>query len=132
MALNKHIRATLNGKKCGIEYLIERVQKRDPDGEKPVIVLIDGDRGLEKAFEKTLKTYQLYDRIDAFILDIIHVSEYVWKAGTAIHGEKGPDRIDWVHNKLLAILQGHVGRVIGGLKQIITKNKLTKSRKDAI
>lgn len=132
IAINKHIRATLNGKINGIEYLVERVLKRDPNGEKPVIVLIDGDRGLEKAFEKTLKTYNIYDRVDAFILDIIHVSEYIWKAGTAIHGEKGQDRIDWVYNKLLSILQGNVGRVIGGLKQIITKNELSKSRKDAI
>lgn len=132
IAINKHIRATLNGKKCGIEYLVERVQKRDPHGEKPVIVLIDGDRSLEKAFEKALKTYKIYDRVDAFILDIIHVSEYVWKAGTAIHGEKGQDRIDWVNDKLLSILQSKVGRVIGGLKQIITKNQLSKSRKDAI
>ena len=37
-----------------------------------------------------------------------------------------------VNDKLLSILQSKVGRVIGGLKQIITKNQLSKSRKDAI
>ncbi len=65
-------------------------------------------------------------RFDAYILDIIHVSGYLWSVGTALHGEKGTTRIDWVEKKLYALLEGRVGRVIGGLRQIITKNKLRK------
>lgn len=34
----------------------------------------------------------------------------------------------WVYKHLLAILEGRVGRVIGGLKQVITKRELNKSQ----
>lgn len=121
-ALNKHIRATLAGKDKAMSYLMERILKRDPKGDKKVIVLLDGDPALEKALDRAVKTYETDDRIDAVILDIYHASEYLWDVGTALFGEKGPQRVIWVKDKLLAIVQSKVGRVIGGLKQIITKN----------
>ncbi len=37
-----------------------------------------------------------------------------------------------VYKKLLSILQGNVGRVVGGLKQSLTKRKLSKNKRDAI
>ncbi len=64
--------------------------------------------------------------------DIIHVVEYLWVAGNALYGEKDPETVKWVYKKLLSILQGNVGRVIGGLKQSLTKRKLSKNKRDAI
>ncbi|MCP4156833.1 MAG: hypothetical protein GY757_54475 [bacterium] len=62
------------------------------------------------------------------VLDIIHVLEYLWVAGNAIYGEKDPKTEKWVYKNLLSILQGKVGRVIGGLKQTLKKRKkLSKS-----
>lgn len=131
-ALNKHVRAFLRGKDQAMGYLMERVYKRDPAGQKPIVVLIDGDPSLENALSRTLETNLLKDRVDAFILDLIHVSGYVWDVGTALHGEKGEARVVWVREKLLSILQGEVGRVIGGLKQTLTKTKLRSSQKKAL
>lgn len=44
------------------------------------------------------------------ILDIIHVVEYLWKAGNAGHrgGRAAPQR--WGYNHLRSFLQGKVGR----------------------
>jgi len=54
-------------------------------------------------------------------------------AGNAIYGEKDPEKEKWVYKKLLSILQGDVGRVIGGLKQTLKKRKkLSKSKQEAI
>ena len=131
-ALNKHVRATLAGKDKAMGYLIKRLEKRDPSRQKPIVVLIDGDPSLENALTKALETNLLKDRIDAFILDLIHVSEYVWNVGTALHGEKAQARIAWVRDKLLSILQSEVSRVIGGLKQTLTKTKLCSSQKKAL
>jgi len=58
--------------------------------------------------------------------------EYVWEAGTALHGEKGAGRNPWVREHALAILEGRVGRVIGGLKQILTKQNLRASQVKAL
>lgn len=132
VALNKHVRATLEGKEPALTYLMERLRKRDPAGEKNIVALLDGDRHLEGALNHALEACQLHDHVAAVILDIIHVSEYVWEVGTALHGEKGAARVEWVREKLLALLRGEVGRVIGGLKQMLTKNELRVSQQTAL
>ena len=131
-ALNKHQNATLQGKKAAMTYLMERIKKRDPEGTKPLIVLFDGDLSWESVLNKALTAYDYLARVDAMILDIIHVSEYVWDVATALHGELSSERTAWVKDKLLAILSGNVGRVIGGLRQMLTKNELSSPAKNAL
>ena len=132
MALNKHLRATMYGKDRAMDLLMKHLSKRDAQGSKPLIILIDGDPALEAAFNRALKEYDFENRVDATILDIIHVCEYVWEAGTAIYGEKGNDRLFWVRSKLFEILEGKVGYIVGGLKQIIQKRNLSKSKKETL
>jgi len=126
--LNKHQRATMQGKGKAMEILMQRLAKRDPTGTKKVIVLIDGAPSLEKAVKGALKKYGFDKCVDAMILDIIHVCEYVWEAATAIYGEKNSQRLPWVRKKLLALLNGQRGYVIGSLKQIISKRNLSVSK----
>ena len=127
-----HVRATLQSKESAFRYLMERLGKRDPQGEKPLIALVDGKPELETQLRQQLQAYHLEDRLDALILDIIHASEYVWDVGTALYGEKNPQRLVWVEDKLRALLHSRVGRVIGGLKQRLTKNQLTASQHKAL
>lgn len=122
--LNKHVRASFESKHQSITASLQRAIDRDPTKQKKMIALMDGDPHLEKNFRLATHNLAISDRIDAYILDIIHVSEYIWDAATALYGEKDDGRrFQWVEDKLLAVLQGHTGRVIGGLKQIITKTK---------
>ena len=132
VALNKHYRASLAGKDHAIGNAIEQLIKRDPDGNKPIIVLIDGAPSLEKSIDRMVKKYDLENHVDATILDIIHACEYIWEAGTAIHGEKSPKRRQWVRAKLLDLLDGKVGYVIGALKQIKKKRTLSKSKLETL
>ena len=127
-SLNKHIRATLAGKEVAAEYLIQRILKRDPDAHKPIIILIDGDPALEKVLKNVLKAHQLFGRVDGIILDIIHVCEYLWKAATALYGENNKERIGWIRQKLLAILNSKVGYVITSLKQLQIKREFSKNK----
>lgn len=126
--INKHQRATMQGKDKAMEMLMQRLVKRDPEADKRVIALIDGAPSLEKAIKRALNKYGLNDRVDAMILDIVHVCEYIWEAATAIHGEKSRERLPWVRKQLLTILNGKVGYVIGGLKQMISKRKLSAAK----
>lgn len=128
-AQNKHLYASLDGKDAAMEYLMQRVIKRDPQNSKPIVVLLDGDPNLRRAFDKANKRYQLGKRVDAIILDIIHVAEYIWEVGTALNGEYNDKRVPWVREKLLSILHGNVRRVIGGFKQMITKRTTTAAQK---
>ena len=131
---NKHVFATLDGKKAAFEHLLDHLQKRDPEGQKPLIALLDGELALEDRLLEELQARNLTHRLDALILDIIHASEYLWDVGTALFGEKGSKRIRWVEKKLYALLNGKVGTLIGGLRQMLTKNqdRLTKAQKKAL
>jgi hypothetical protein len=131
-SLNKHLRATLEGKVAAAEYLVQRVLKRDSHHQKRIIVLIDGDPALEKVLRSALKSHHLISRVDGFILDIIHACEYLWKAATALYGEKSEQRIIWVGEKLLAILNSKAGYVINSLKQLQLKRKLSKNKQNTL
>lgn len=65
---NKHIRAFISDKQKAIAYGIDNVLKRDDSGAKPIIVLIDGDRALEKAIQQTLEEKGIPHRVNAYIL----------------------------------------------------------------
>jgi hypothetical protein len=58
------------------------------------------------------------------ILDIFHVLERIWQAAHCFHPEGSDEAREFVNQRLRRILQGDVGRVIGGLKQMATKQNL--------
>lgn len=127
-----HVRATLRGKDKALGDLARRVKRRDPQGHKPVVVLIDGDPALEQGVRAALRAEGLEDRIDAVIADLWHVMKYVWEVGTMLHGETNPHRTEWVEDKLRALLTGRVGRVIGGFRQMLTKGRVTTAQRRAL
>jgi len=129
---NKHVFATLDGKKAAFDHLLDHVEKRDPEGQKSLIALLDGDPYLEDRLLEALHARGWQDRLDALILDILHASEYLWEVGTALYGEKGDQRVRWVEAKLYAFLDSKVGYVIGSLKQVRTKNQLTPHQEGAL
>ena len=93
---------------------------------KPIIVLIDGDRSLRKTVERIANKKLITDRISAYVLDFIHVLEYVWKAANAYKGEKNPHREKWVEQheqQADLLLSGQVDKVITSLEAIRDKGK---------
>jgi len=106
---NKHVFAPLDGKKAAFDHLLDHVEKRDPEGQKPLIALLEGDRYLADRLREALEARTMKHRLDALILDIIHATEYLWDVGTALYGEKSAQRIRWVKEKLYALLESKVG-----------------------
>lgn len=119
--LNTHIEATMAGKEAAFAQLAARVRVRDPTALKPIAILLDGEKALETQIRSAFRKAGLWPRVDAVILDIMHAMEYLWEAGTALHGEKGKKRNEWVRQQALAMLQGRVGYVIGGLRRTRTR-----------
>ncbi|HMQ83565.1 MAG TPA: hypothetical protein PKA00_11685 [Saprospiraceae bacterium] len=66
------------------------------------------------------------------ILDIIHVSEYVWDCANALLGEKSALRATWVKEMLEDILDSKSQKVIKDLQLIVNKGTITQSRKEKI
>ena len=111
-----------------MKEIIEDVKNRDPSNQRPLVAVMDGALCLWTLLSSLLKGMNWVG-----ILDIIHVAEYLWKVGNALYGENTKEGKKWVHDHLVAVLQGRVGIVIGGLKQILSKRKkLTASQRKAL
>jgi hypothetical protein len=102
--------------------------RRDPQYRKPLVVLLDGALGLWRLAPQLFKPWK---RVTC-VLDILHVVGYLWSAANALFGEQAQAGKRWVQQKLTEILRGRVGYVIGGLRQILTKQRLQKSRRETL
>lgn len=126
---NKHIRAFLSDKPRAIDYGIDNLLSRDATGKKPIVVLIDGDRALEKAVRKTCGERHIEHRVDAYILDFIHLLEYVWKVANAHLGENSTQREQWVRQQAELLLDSQHKFVLRQWKGLLEKQKLSKNGK---
>lgn len=97
-------------------WLSSEVKARRQQAQR-LVLLIDGDHRLWETAAELLPS----DRIE--ILDIVHVSAYVWEASSFLcAGEK--QREAFTRDRLLSILQGQVKSVIRGLRHMATSRKL--------
>jgi hypothetical protein len=121
----KHIRAFLSDKQRAIRYGIEDLLQRDTTNSKPIIVLIDGDRALEKAVKQTVADKGVAHRVSAYVLDFIHLLEYVWKVANARWGEKHPARQDWVKQQARLLLNSEWEEVLRQWQAILLDRSLS-------
>ena len=94
----KQVFGTLAGKEAAFEHLARQVAKRDTQPVTDRVALTDGSRSLQLKVEEYLPGFTL-------ILDIIHVTEYVWEAANVLLGETNPFRLRWVEDALRCLLE---------------------------
>ena len=111
----------VNGKDRIFSWFADQAAARNADDHKPVVCVMDGERALWK----TLKQY--VEKV-VCILDLFHVMERLWQAAHCFHPEGSQEAQAFVTNRLRRILEGEVGYVIGGLRQMATKHRLRGSR----
>ena len=99
----------MNGKDILFRWLSDEVRNRTQGNQKSVICVMDGDRALWKKVKE-------YIPQAIGILDLCHALGYLWKAAHCFHKEKSQAAKDFVEERLAQILQGNIGRVIGGLR----------------
>ena len=107
----------VNGKDRIFAWFKQQVEARNPKRAKPVVCVMDGERALWKMLLNYLCGI-------ICILDIFHVMERIWQAAHCFHPEGSDEAKAFVTERLRRVLQGDVGRVIGGLKQMATKRNL--------
>jgi len=126
---HKQLRAELTREIDGVEvnakdrifsWFADQVKLRNPTGRKKVVCVMDGERALWK------KLLALVLGI-VCILDLFHVLERLWQAAHCFHPEGSDEAKEFVSDRLLRLLRGEVGYVIGGLKQMATKHGLRGS-----
>jgi hypothetical protein len=104
--------------------------------DQPIIRLMDGQPVLWQAVDACLADF-IEDRrragqplVQVDILDIMHVSTYVWKAAKAFHSHKEHQEA-FAQDRLLRILRGEVVGVVTGMRRMASQRNLTgQARKD--
>jgi hypothetical protein len=113
---------TCNGRTTLFDHLAEEWARRDPTQRKTAICLFDGERALWDA-------WALFFDHTVGILDIFHVLEYLWDAAHCFHAEQSQAAADFTTERLRMLLEGKVGYVIGGLRQMQTKHALPAAKR---
>ena len=129
---HKHLRAFLSDKVGAIRYGMDNLLRRDSSGKKPIIVLIDGDRALEKAVRQVAEEKGIEHRIQAYVLDFIHLIEYVWKVANARWGEKHPSRLTWVRSQAALLLESQHQEVLQQWQAILRQTTLSQYQQDTV
>jgi hypothetical protein len=101
----------------GTSWLAQQVEaRRSPN--QTVILLMDGQEGLWDAARTCLEGAAVVE-----ILDIIHVSSYVWEAANLFESTQD-NRMAFARKRLQLILNGSVCSVLKGLRRLGTSKGL--------
>ena len=124
---HKRVWASLEHKPAEvIEEAFREALDRDPGGEKSWVSVVDGNEHQLNVLEELAEKHGVHFTI---ILDIIHVLEYLWKAGHALAAE-GSDELEyWVLERLGRILEGRVSQVAAGMRRSATRRGLRKNQR---
>jgi len=117
-AQDKQILAQLEDKQHFPAYLKARAEERGA-GQVPTAFLADGQPHLW-----TLKQEICPTAVE--ILDFHHAREYLWNAAYTFTAEGSPEAKAWVEEQEGRLLQGKVGKVIGGLRLRLAKGTIGK------
>jgi len=135
---NKVLRAALthevngeeiNGKDVIVEWFGEQIGARQTSPSQELVCVMDGAPALWKQVRGLMKTLGV---TIVCILDIFHVMDYLWDAARCMHGSDDKAAEAFVTDRLRRILEGDVGRVIGGLRQMLTKGKFSSSKRKTL
>jgi hypothetical protein len=113
-----------DGPERTVARLKKVVDQRLPQGNKLVCIL-DGERSLWALVHAFFGNA-------FFVLDIFHVLEHVGKAALCFHDEDSPQARVFVTERLRMLLDGKAGRLIGGLKQMLTKQELSGAKRHCL
>jgi hypothetical protein len=105
-------------------WMAQQTDERRREGQ-PMVCLIDGQRSLWTSCASHLPC----DRVE--VLDLLHAISYLWDAAYLFHPEGSDQASAFVRDRVIRVLRGEVGYVVGGLRQMATKRKGSKQRLSA-
>jgi hypothetical protein len=106
----------------------EEMRKRDPGHRLRWVCVTDGDPALQK---RALRVLGAEGEV-TLILDLFHVTEYLWDAGRAFHREGAPEVEAWVEYYLEKLLYGEASEAARGMRQSATKQGLRGTKREAV
>jgi hypothetical protein len=105
---NKQTFGTLAGKAAALTHLAHQVAQREATAFTYRVALTDGSLALQQQMLAHLPDFTL-------VLDIIHVTEYLWDAANARFGETSALRLPWIRQALAWLLENHLDNLLDDL-----------------
>jgi len=124
----RRVASLVRTKPAVMERIKADAERRDPQHRQPVVVLRDGALCRWNLAPKLFKSWT---RVTC-VLDIMPVISYRWTAANAFCREGSTEGKRWVQVQLADMLRGRVGYVIGGLRQLLTKQRRRKSLRETL
>jgi len=107
----KRLWATLTGKDAALAEAAGQVAAREGGHLTHRVALTDGCQALQERVQRQFPTFTL-------VLDLIHATEYLWKAATALLGETNGRRTAWVKARTLQLLHSQSAAVVADLRPL--------------
>jgi len=107
----KRLWATLTGKDAALAEAAGQVAAREGGHLTHRVALTDGCQALQERVQRQFPTFTL-------VLDLIHATEYLWKAATALLGETNGWRTAWVKARTLQLLHSQSAAVVADLRPL--------------
>lgn len=109
-----------------IDHAFAEATRRDPRHRKRWCALVDGNRFQLDHLHLAAADYGVELTI---VLDLIHVTEYLWQAAWALHQEGDSAAEAWVSKRLLEILRGHSSQAAAGMRRSATLRGLSEKQR---
>ena len=113
-----------------VEEMFQEATSRDPHRAREWVALVDGNDHQLRLLRRKAKQHGV--NLAAIVLDIIHVLEYVWKAGLALQGEGTTACEQWVLERMQRILAGEASLVAAGMRRSATLRALEPKERTAV
>ena len=121
---NKRVMASLARTPAEVvEEVFADASHRDPERTKTWVAVVDGNKTQLRLLEQQARQRGLDLTI---VLDIIHVTEYLWKAGAVLNPAASVELEAWVQHRLLEVLRGRSSLVAAGMRRSATRRCLSK------
>jgi hypothetical protein len=108
-------------------WLAEEVARRNPESQKPTVLLRDGQKSLWEAGQRDLPPDDMIE-----ILDLLHATPRIWEAAALFYDRDSEQAWALVYDRVLRILRGEGGSVVSGLRQMGTKRKLRGKKREQL
>ncbi len=107
-------------------WMASQVQQRNPTGERPVAVLIDGQDALWKAAWRFIPDTDSTEVTE--ILDLLHATSSVWEAARLLYPNDRGAAERFAKRHIKQLLEGHVGALLRALRRRIRTHELRGKR----
>lgn len=120
---NKRVAASVIQRNAeGVAAMFDEAKRRNPDGARKNVVLLDGDENQLANVEAEAEERGMSITI---VFDLIHVIHYLWLIAMVLCGKDRKAADGWIAHILKQLLTRHPVDVVATIRQTATNRKLT-------